>query len=43
MLECFECATDIDISANEKFVTECTILLRDSLETNNMQIYMAAL
>jgi hypothetical protein len=24
-------------------VTDCTILLKDSLETNNMQVYMAAL
>lgn len=43
MLECFESATEVDIAANEKFVTECTILLKDSLETNNMQVYMAAL
>jgi len=43
MLECFESATDADIQANLPFVTECTILLKDSLETNNMQVYMAAL
>lgn len=36
MLECFECATEIEIQDNERFVTDCTILLKDSLETNNM-------
>ena len=43
MLECFENAKTLDIEANEDFVTECTILLKDSLETNNMQIYMVSL
>lgn len=43
MLECFENASSLDIDANEEFVTDCTILLKESLETNNMQIYMISL
>jgi hypothetical protein len=42
MQDCFENATELDLMSNEAFVTECTILLRDSLETNNMQVYTAA-
>ena len=33
LLECFENATELDIVSNEEFVTQCTILLRESLET----------
>lgn len=33
LLECFENATELDIVTNEEFVTQCTILLRESLET----------
>ena len=43
MLECFENASQLEIASYEGFVTECTILLKDSLETNNMTVYMVAI
>ena len=43
MLECFENASQLEIAFYEGFVTECTILLKDSLETNNMTVYMVAI
>ena len=36
MQECFENASTVDIAAHEDFVTTCAILLRESLETNNI-------
>ena len=42
MQECFENATPQIIKENEEFVTTCTTLLKQSIEENNMQIYIVA-
>jgi hypothetical protein len=36
MIDSFENATEKDIEADVKFIEECTMLLVESLETNNM-------
>ena len=43
MQECFENATPQIIKENEEFVTTCIMLLKQSIEENNMQVYIVAI
>ena len=42
MQECFENCTPKIVKENEEFVTTCTMLLKQSMEENNMQVYIVA-
>ena len=42
MQECFENASQQLIKDNAEFVTTCTMLLKQSIEENNMQVYIVA-
>jgi hypothetical protein len=43
MQECFENATPQIIKENGEFVTTCIMLLKQSIEENNMQVYIVAI
>ena len=42
MQECFENASQQLIKDNAEFITTCTMLLKQSIEENNMQVYIVA-
>jgi hypothetical protein len=41
--DCFENSVANEITGDQKLIAECTSLLLESLETNNMQVYITAL
>jgi hypothetical protein len=42
MQECFEMVNSKDLQLEQEFLTNCTVLLKQSLEENNIQIYLLA-